>query len=98
MKTKELYSTRNFRGKRIKIYDVGNSSTLTISHFKDGSIYFSCEMPIAILYKNGHSIMNFRNFGEISLRNKILLREVTKYKTVMEKEFDSEIFNLISKP
>ena len=93
-----LYSFRRFRGKQIKIYEIENSSTITISHFKDGAIYFSCDMPIAIMYNNGYALMNFRNFGEVSVRNKILLREVTKYKTVVEKAFDSEVFGLISKP
>ena len=96
MRTKLLYSTRRFRGKRIKIYEVENSTTLTIAHFKDGCLYFSCDLPIAIVYKNGHAVMNFRNYGEVSVRNKILLRKVTEFKTVMEKLFDSAIFDLIS--
>ena len=94
----KLYSTRRFRGKRIKIYEVENSTTLTIAHFKDGCLYFSCDLPIAIVYKDKQAIMNFRNYGEISVRNKILLRKVTKFKTITEKEFDSEVFGLISMP
>lgn len=84
------------RGKNIKTYHVGNSETLTVAHFNDGSVYFSLDQPFAIHYRDRASIMTFEKLGDITMSNKLLLRKHGDYRTIMEKDFNAELYRVIT--
>lgn len=85
------------RGKNIKTYPVGNSETLTIGHFDSTSVYFSLDQPFAIKYRDRVGLMTFEKLGEITMTNKILLRKHGDYRTVMEIDFNAELYRAITK-
>ena len=87
------------RGRLIETFPVGDSTTLSKSHIGLATIFFSMDEPIAISYKDStvQDIMDFRSYGEMTIHNKTKLREVYNFKTIMPKQFDGELFQLLAK-
>lgn len=86
------------RGYSISTHEIPNTQkTLTRSFFKGATVFLSCDEPIAIKYNDGRAIMVFKKLGNITLENRKVLRECCEFETVMEKEFNSALFLLLSK-
>jgi len=97
MKIKTPTSIR-CRGNMLKVYGIRNSRSMTISHFDGATLYLSDCEPIAIRYENDATspIMTFKMCGENSVNDKIELRKVSNYATVMPKEFDNALMKLFT--
>jgi len=87
------------RGYKIHTHKIPHmTSTLSRSFFRGGAVvYFSCDEPIAIKYSNGNAVMLFKSLGEITVQNRLKLRETIDFRTVMEIEFNAALFDLLSR-
>jgi hypothetical protein len=85
------------RGYMLMVHKIPNMpETISRAFFKTATLYFSCNEPIAIRYRNGEGIMLFQKLGDITVQNRLRLREHTHYRTVMEKEFNAALFTLLA--
>ncbi len=87
----------NCRGYRIDTHKIPNMpETLTRAFIMKDIIYFSDCEPIAIKFSTGVGLMTFKKLGGVAREDRINLRWFGKYKTIMEIDFNGEIFKLLS--
>ena len=77
---------KSFRGKRVDMVDTPFSTTIQKINTRDGVIYMSCELPIAVIFKDKKrkNVMTFTTFGDISVQDKLKLRKSMSFKTILQ--------------